>query len=105
MKCPFCNASDSKVLDKRDSENGLSTRRRRECLSCEKRFTTYERVDMPEITVVKKNGTREKFERQKVTSGIQKACQKRPVSQEKIEEMVDEIEAEIRNSNETEIKS
>ncbi len=104
MKCPYCGNADTKVTDKRDSEEGV-TRRRRECLKCEKRFTTYERVENIDLAVVKKDGAREKFDRKKLLSGIQKACEKRPVSPEQIEGAVDAIEAEIRKMDSTEIQS
>jgi transcriptional repressor NrdR len=104
MKCPYCSNPDTKVTDKRDSEEGV-TRRRRECLKCEKRFTTYERVETLELAIVKKDGRREQFDRKKLFSGIQKACEKRPVGQEEIEKSVDSIEAELRKMETTEITS
>lgn len=92
MRCPYCNNEETKVVDKRDSE-GI-TRRRRECLKCEKRFTTYERVEL-DLNVLKKNGTEEKFEREKLLKGIYKAFEKRPIKKEEIEEIISEIEAKI----------
>src|SRR3989344_6139474 len=90
MKCPYCNNEETQVIDTRDTENLEATRRRRECLKCNKRFTTYERVEETEIVVVKKDGKRERFERQKVINGILKACEKRNIPLEKIEKLVDE---------------
>src|SRR3989339_754839 len=104
MKCPFCGSSDLKVIDKRQSDDE-SNRRRRECLKCNKRFTTYERVEMVEIKVEKKDGRRESFNRDKILKGVIKACEKRPISQERIEATVDEIEAELLSMEEPEIKS
>lgn len=94
MICPFCQ-NETKVVDKRDTE--INTRRRRECLSCKKRFTTYERPEIL-VMVVKKDGRRERYDRQKIKNGILKACEKRPVSQEIIEKTVDSIESEIREA-------
>ena len=107
MKCPYCNSEESKVVDKRDNPEVNITRRRRECLNdkCIKRFTTYERVENLELTVVKKDGRREPFDRQKVVNGLLKACEKRPVPREAIEKAVDEIEAKLRNHQSTEISS
>lgn len=104
MKCPFCSSTELKVIDKRESVDD-SNRRRRECLKCGKRFTTYERIEMVEITVIKKDGRREPFNRDKISRGITKACEKRPVSGETIQDVVDKIEAEILSSESTEIKS
>jgi transcriptional repressor NrdR len=92
MKCPFCGFENDKVVDSRESKEGESIRRRRECLKCEKRFTTYERIDEIPYMVVKKDGRREKFERQKVLSGVLRACEKRPVSMGKMEQIVNEVE-------------
>jgi transcriptional repressor NrdR len=92
MKCPFCGFENDKVVDSRESKEGESIRRRRECLKCEKRFTTYERIDEIPYMVVKKDGRREKFERQKVLSGLLRACEKRPVSMGKMEQIVNEVE-------------
>ena len=93
MRCPYCEHSESKVIDSRESKNGLCVRRRRECLACERRFTTYERIDEIPHMVVKKDGRREKFDRQKVLAGLLRACEKRPVSMSKLESVVNEVEA------------
>jgi transcriptional repressor NrdR len=105
MKCPFCGFEQDKVVDSRESKEGESIRRRRECLSCEKRFTTYERIDELPYMVVKKDGRREKFERQKVLSGLLRACEKRPVSIGKLEEIVNEAESFVMDSPERERKT
>ncbi len=105
MKCPFCTSEDSKVVDSRHSEDGLSIRRRRECLSCNKRFTTYETVESLPIVVVKKDGRRQTFDRNKVLNGMVRACEKRPVPIAKIEGAVAEIEQIVQNSLEREVKS
>ena len=95
MKCPVCGSTDSKVIDSRPIEEGNSIRRRRECQECQKRFTTFEIIETVQIFVTKKNGTKEIFDRNKLLSGLLKACQKRPVN---AEEIVNEIEAELQNS-------
>ncbi len=106
MRCPFCSHEESKVIDKRESGSKQeSTRRRRECLSCHKRFTTYETVEQIELSIVKKDGSREIFDRNKVLFGITKACEKRPITRERMEKMADEIKAELVNMDEKEIKS
>jgi len=105
MKCPYCLSTDTKVTDKRDSEEGVSTRRRRECLKCEKRFTTYERVETLDITVIKKDGRKEPFDRDKVRSGLKRACEKRPIGPEKIDAAVDQIEASILKRSSKEVPS
>ena len=106
MKCPYCLNHITKVIDKRDSETkNLTTRRRRECTKCNKRFTTYERVELIELMIVKKDGRREMFDRNKLSKGLQKACEKRPVSNEVINDITNEIELELRNYDTTEIKS
>ena len=105
MKCPYCDFADSKVIDSRPTEEGSSIRRRRECISCGKRFTTYEKVESIPIMVIKKDMTREPFDRTKVLNGIIKACQKRPVETERMVEMVDNIESEIQNLMDREITS
>ncbi len=102
MKCPNCGFTDSKVIDSRPVEEGNSIRRRRECLSCQKRFTTFEVLESVQILVVKKDGTKELFDRSKMLSGIMKACQKRPVNGEQI---AAEIEAELQNDMVQEITS
>jgi transcriptional repressor NrdR len=103
MKCPFCGALPTKVLDKRDSEDGTVTRRRRRCTSCGGRFTTYERAELVSLVVVKKDGRREEFSRAKLRSGITKACAKRPVSASAIEQLVNDIESELRRREGPEI--
>ena len=105
MKCPFCGHPESKVIDTRPTDEGERIRRRRECLSCLKRFTTYEIVETLPIIVVKKDKSREPFERNKLFNGLLRACEKRPVSLEALEKIVDEIEAELLNSLEREVTS
>lgn len=105
MKCPYCYSIDSKVLDKRETDNDECTRRRRECLSCKKRFTTYERVDLANLIVIKKDGIRQQFNKQKLLSGIIKACEKRPVPLEQVEKMVNEIETTLRTIGNSEVSS
>jgi transcriptional repressor NrdR len=102
MKCPYCGFAQDRVVDSRESKEADSIRRRRECESCNKRFTTYERIDDIPYMVVKKDGRREKFERQKVLSGLLRACEKRPVSAGKLEAIVDETEAFLVDSPERE---
>lgn len=104
MNCPYCNHIESKVTDSRETGN-YSIRRRRECLKCNRRFTTYEHIEMQPIYVIKKDGRREKFERAKIKRGIEKALEKRPVGYEKIEEMLDTIEEKIRRCGREEIES
>ncbi|OYT56181.1 MAG: transcriptional regulator NrdR [Candidatus Aenigmarchaeota archaeon ex4484_14] len=103
MQCPYCSSNDTKVIDSRETDG--STRRRRECLKCGNRFTTYERVEDIQFMVIKKDGRREQFNREKIKTGITKACEKRPISMEKIEQVVDKIEADLRRMGKTEIKS
>ena len=105
MLCPFCSHAESKVIDSRESEDGKTTRRRRECEKCGKRFTTYERVETLDILVIKKDASREPFDRDKVRSGIVKACIKRPVTADQIDKATDEVEAEVRGQPEKEISS
>ena len=105
MKCPYCNYEETQVIDSRDTENLEATRRRRECTKCNKRFTTYERLEEADIVVVKKEGKRERFERQKVINGILKACEKRPISLEKIEKVVDDVESDLRKRDSVEVDS
>lgn len=105
MKCPFCSFEDSKVIDSRPAEEGFAIRRRRECISCGKRFTTYEKVENLPTMVIKKDNTREQFDKGKLLSGIVKACQKRPVSTEKMMEIVDTIESNIQNTMDREVTS
>ena len=104
MRCPFCNAEDTKVTDSRDSDV-FETRRRRECEKCEKRFTTYERIEQNPLIVIKKDGRRENFSREKLKAGMMRACEKRDVSVEKIDRVVNEIENMLRNEDKTEIPS
>jgi len=105
MKCPYCSYTESKVLDSRETPNLESTRRRRECLGCSKRFTTYERIERLGLTVIKKDGSLEPFDREKLKKGILVACEKRPVSTEKIDDILNNIEAEVRKKKDSEIKS
>jgi len=105
MKCPFCASLDSAVLESRDSEDGAVVRRRRECVKCGKRFTTYERIENIDLKVVKKDGRKENFDREKIKKGIAKAGEKRPVDQEQIERIVDDIELRLLNRKSTEISS
>lgn len=102
MKCPFCSHEEDKVVDSRESKEGESIRRRRECLKCGKRFTTYERIDEVPFMVVKKDGRRERFDRQKVLNGLMRACEKRPVSIGKLEQIVNEAEGFVIDSPERE---
>ena len=103
MTCPFCNHREDKVIDSRESKEADVVRRRRECLACTRRFTTYERIDEIPYMVIKKGGRREKFERQKVLSGLLKACEKRPISVSKLAEIVDAVEASLSESVEREV--
>jgi transcriptional repressor NrdR len=103
MRCPFCGHSESKVIDSRESKNGLSIRRRRECLSCERRFTTYEKIEEIPYMVIKKDGKRQRFDSQKLLQGLLKACEKRPVPLSELEEIVEEIEAMLQERPEKEI--
>ena len=105
MKCPICGHLESKVLDSRPSNEGASIRRRRECLACQKRFTTFETIEIMSFMVVKKDKTRELFDRSKVKKGIVRACEKRPVSMEQIENAVSEIEQQLLASMRSEISS
>ncbi len=104
MRCPYCNYKESKVLETRDTDNH-SIRRRRECLKCEKRFTTYEQLEKTNLIIVKKDNSREIFDRQKLLKSVQIACQKRPVSTEEIEKLAIRVENELRNAMEKEVKS
>ena len=105
MKCPYCGDQESKVVDSRRSDDGLSIRRRRECLACQKRFTTYETVESLPVIVVKKDGSRQAFNRDKILNGIVRACEKRPVPAASMEQAVSEIEQIIQNSLEREVSS
>ncbi len=105
MKCPYCGFRESKVVDSRPADESSSIRRRRECLSCERRFTTYETVEVLPMVVIKKDGSRQSFDRSKVLRGIQRSCEKRPVPVADMERMVTEIETELQNSLEREIST
>ena len=105
MRCPYCKNKDTDVIDSREVLDGKSIRRRRECAECGKRFTTYERVDFDDVTVIKRDNTREPFDRDKVLSGVIKACEKRKVSRAQMDELVDSIEMRIRTKGVKEIKS
>lgn len=105
MKCPYCGYNESKVIDSRSIEDDMAIRRRRECLKCNKRYTTYEKIENIPILVIKKNMSREYFDRTKIINGLIKACQKRPVSRAQIEEIADDIEKNINNQMLTEVKS
>lgn len=105
MKCPFCNHTESKVIDSRPTEDGTAIRRRRECSLCKQRITTYERVDEIPILIVKKDGTRELYKRSKVIDGILRACEKRPITSDQIEHLVSTIESKIHSYMEKEIRS
>jgi transcriptional repressor NrdR len=105
MKCPFCQADNDRVIDSRASQDGFATRRRRECLNCEKRYTTYERIEGTSIKVVKKDGTREPFDRTKIKRGLEKACWKRPISDAQLEAAVTGVENELESRFELEVPS
>ena len=105
MRCPYCNFEETKVIETREADDPEVTRRRRECLKCAKRFTTYERTEMLDLRVIKKNGEIQTFNRKKILNGIVKACEKRPIKIEKIEKVVDDIETELRKQESTEIQS
>ncbi|MCQ2478050.1 MAG: transcriptional regulator NrdR, partial [Clostridia bacterium] len=105
MKCPFCGFEESKVIDSRPTDEGERIRRRRECLKCEKRFTTYEMIESLPIMVIKKDKSRQPFDREKLFNGIMRACEKRPVSTETVEMAIDDIELQIQNSLDREVPS
>lgn len=105
MKCPYCNNPDTRVIDSRPAEDGNSIRRRRSCDSCEKRFTTYEKVETIPLIIIKKDNNREQYNRKKIESGVLRACYKRPVSAESIQKTIDAIETEIFNREEKELES
>ena len=105
MRCPFCGYEESKVIDSRPTDEGERIRRRRECLKCQKRFTTYEIIESLPIIVIKKDKSREVFNRDKLLNGLLRACEKRPVSLEKLENVIDEIEAVLQNSLDREVSS
>ncbi len=103
MRCPFCGFLESKVIDSRESKNGISIRRRRECLSCKRRFTTYEKIEEIPYMVVKKDGTRQPFDSQKLLKGMMKACEKRPIQISQLEEIVEEVESLLQERPDKEI--
>ncbi|MBX3415312.1 MAG: transcriptional regulator NrdR [Pirellulales bacterium] len=105
MKCPFCRVDNDRVVDSRTNEDGTTIRRRRECLACRRRYTTYERVEEAVIKVIKKDGGRVPFERERIRQGLEKACWKRPVSLAQIEQVVSEIERDVYETCESEIES
>ena len=105
MKCPFCGHQEDKVVDSRTSADGGSTRRRRECLKCGKRFTTYEQVEEQSLMVIKKDNRRERFDRKKLLAGLLKACEKRPVGMDQLEQLVDELERDLSKSFDREVSS
>ena len=105
MKCPFCGFADSKVIDSRPAEDGTTIRRRRECLECQKRFTTYEIIERMPLVVIKRDGSRESFDKVKIINGVIRACEKRPVTMTQIETLAEEIELELRGRLESEVKS
>ena len=105
MKCPHCGHEEDKVVDSRPSQDGRAIRRRRECLGCSERFTTYEYVEQSTLTVIKSDNRREPFDRSKLLQGLKLACNKRPVSAKQIENMADQVEAEINNRSKSEISS
>ena len=105
MKCPFCGYSDSKVIDSRPAEEGATIRRRRECLACQKRFTTYEIIERLPLVVIKRDGSRQSFDKVKLINGMVRACEKRPVSLSQLEAIADEIEQELQSGLEREVRT
>jgi len=105
MKCPYCKEDNDRVVDSRASGDGFAIRRRRECLACHRRYTTYERIEESPIRVVKKDGSREPFERRKILAGLMKACEKRPVSMDALEDIVNRIEQQVQEQFEREVPS
>lgn len=105
MRCPFCNNPDNRVLESRSAEGGQSIRRRRECLRCKRRFTTYEQIEFVPVTVIKRDGRREGFDRSKLLRGIVRACEKTGISQERLEALTDEVEAELQQRDVREVTS
>lgn len=105
MRCPFCGHDEDKVIDSRPAEDGAAIRRRRECISCGRRFTTYEKIENLPLLVIKKDGTRQPYDRDKLISGLLKSCEKRPVSTAQIEKLADSVELQIQNSLRREISS
>ena len=105
MKCPFCGYEDSKVIDSRPTDEGVAIRRRRECIKCAKRFTTYEKVESLPVVVIKKDKTRELFDREKLLSGLTRACEKRPVEMHKLDMLADKIESDLQNTLRREVST
>ncbi|MBW3015412.1 transcriptional regulator NrdR [Candidatus Woesearchaeota archaeon] len=105
MKCPYCLSNETKVVDKRPTSDFEVTRRRRECLKCERRFTTYERIEMADLVVVKKDSRREAFDRDKLKQGLTKALQKRPISAEQVDKIINEIEMKLKGKENLEVES
>jgi len=105
MRCPFCGHPESKVIDSRESKKGVSIRRRRECLACERRFTTYEKIEEIPYMIVKKDGSRQLFDRQKLLRGMLRAVEKRPIAVSKLEEIIEEIESKLQERPEKELKA
>lgn len=105
MKCPFCNHNEDKVVDSRETAEGMAVRRRRECINCGKRFTTYEYVERTPLMVVKKDGRREPFNRQKILTGLLSACEKRPISMERLEKLVTDVENDLQKKFDQEVES
>lgn len=105
MRCPYCNEDESRVVDSRSNEDNSITRRRRECVACKRRFTTYERLEERPLLVIKKGGAREQFNRDKIIRGITRACEKRPISMDEIELLVSDIEKELRDNFDREVSS
>lgn len=105
MKCPFCGHKEDKVIDSRSSEEGRSIRRRRECLNCHRRFTTYENIEEAILMVIKKDSRREPFDRKKILAGLTKACEKRPISTQQLEELIDKIEYTLQSKFDKEVEA
>ena len=105
MKCPYCGCEESKVVDSRPTDEGERIRRRRECFNCSKRFTTYEVIETTPVMIVKRDNSRESYNRDKLTNGILRACEKRPISRDEIDSVVDKVEAKIQSSMEREVSS
>ena len=105
MKCPFCNHAEDKVIDSRPAEDGAAIRRRRECISCSGRFTTYEKIEISPVLVIKKDGTRQVFDRDKIIRGVVKSCEKRPVSHQQILDLVSYVESRVQASGNREVSS
>ena len=105
MKCPFCGHQEDKVVDSRASAEGIAIRRRRECLACSRRFTTYEHIEEQRLMVIKKDGRREPFDRHKLLSGLTRACEKRPISMEQLERLADEVEQDLSRQFDSEVPS